>query len=148
MLTYIAEMSSRQKTNGNKKSGSTLEQQLCHAGILMEAFGNAKTLHNHNSSRFSELISLKFDGAGAIIGGQFSCYLLETNRVHTHKKGESNYHVFYQLLAAGAKVFDGRSKQQGKDAHQDAKDEAALPHTPLTAAMNSPGDYYSFLLCM
>jgi myosin heavy subunit len=70
----------------------------------MEAFGNAKTVRNNNSSRFGKLISIVFDKQGAIVGGSIVNYLLERSRLVTQAKTERNYHVFYQIFHAGQSV--------------------------------------------
>jgi myosin-7 len=100
ILQFLTDVSSRSNTSHGGGSSSTLEQQILAANPILEAFGNAKTLRNNNSSRFGKLITVKFDSAGAIIGGGIINYLLEKSRVVTQTKGERNYHVFYQLLSA------------------------------------------------
>jgi myosin heavy subunit len=97
MLQYIAEVSSR--ASGQKGGTGSLEQQILQANPVMEAFGNAKTVRNNNSSRFGKLITVKFDSNGAISGGSIINYLLEKSRVVFQSEGERNYHIFYQLIS-------------------------------------------------
>ncbi|XP_056452163.1 unconventional myosin-X [Gadus chalcogrammus] len=76
-----------------------VEEALLESSPIMEAFGNAKTIHNNNSSRFGKLVQLHFSQRGNIQGGRIVDYLLEKNRVVRQNPGERNYHIFYALLA-------------------------------------------------
>jgi len=89
-LTHVA---------GEGGGGGKLEQQLIRTNPLLEAFGNAKTSRNNNSSRFGKFIEIDFNASGYIAGTKIQHYLLETNRVVGQAEGERNFHFFYQLCA-------------------------------------------------
>ncbi|CAG9785914.1 unnamed protein product [Diatraea saccharalis] len=75
-----------------------VSEQILEAAPLLEAFGNARTPKNHNSSRFGKLLELYFKD-GALAGARVAHYLLEKSRIVTQSPGERNYHVFYEILA-------------------------------------------------
>jgi hypothetical protein len=74
-----------------------LEQKILNANPILEAFGNAKTLRNNNSSRFGRWTEINFSPKGQIIGASIENYLLEKSRVVHQNAGERNYHIFYQV---------------------------------------------------
>merc|ERR1712142_274212 len=85
---------------GEKKAdGQSLEDQIVAANPAMEAFGNAKTTRNDNSSRFGKFIRIHFGSAGKLSSGDIETYLLEKSRVIFQLQGERSYHIFYQLLS-------------------------------------------------
>uniref|UniRef100_A0A8C9U0Z7 Myosin, heavy chain 6, cardiac muscle, alpha n=1 Tax=Scleropages formosus TaxID=113540 RepID=A0A8C9U0Z7_SCLFO len=87
--------------SGGKKDTSkgTLEDQIIQANPALEAFGNAKTLRNDNSSRFGKFIRIHFGVSGKLSSADIETYLLEKSRVTFQLKAERNYHIFYQILS-------------------------------------------------
>ncbi|KAI5722551.1 hypothetical protein M8J76_010115 [Diaphorina citri] len=82
--------------------GSGVEQTILSAGPVLEAFGNAKTAHNNNSSRFGKFIQVNYKENGMVHGAVVQKYLLEKSRICSQGRGERNYHVFYYLLAGAS----------------------------------------------
>ncbi|XP_027147329.1 unconventional myosin-IXa-like isoform X3 [Larimichthys crocea] len=93
-----------------KGFASGVEQIILGAGPVLEAFGNAKTAHNNNSSRFGKFIQVNYQESGTVRGAYVEKYLLEKSRLVYQEHNERNYHVFYYLLA-------GASEDERKSFH-------------------------------
>eukprot|EP00257_Ricinus_communis_P024459 XP_025011873.1 myosin-12 isoform X1 [Ricinus communis] len=95
LMRYLAFMGGRSGIEGR-----TVEQQVLESNPVLEAFGNAKTVKNNNSSRFGKFVEIQFDKHGKISGAAVRTYLLERSRVCQVSDPERNYHCFYMLCAA------------------------------------------------
>ncbi|KAM4021033.1 myosin-4-like [Anomaloglossus baeobatrachus] len=89
--------SGKKKEPANQMKG-TLEDQIIQANPLLEAFGNAKTVRNDNSSRFGKFIRIHFGTTGKLSSADIETYLLEKSRVTFQLSAERSYHIFYQIL--------------------------------------------------
>ncbi|XWS63278.1 hypothetical protein CRYUN_Cryun06bG0081500 [Craigia yunnanensis] len=87
--------------------GSGIEYEILKTSPILEAFGNAKTLRNDNSSRFGKLIEIHFSETGKISGAKIQTFLLEKSRVVQCAEGERSYHIFYQLCAGAPRALRG-----------------------------------------
>ena len=143
-------------TDNTKEGELTVMERVLQTNPVLEAFGNAKTLRNDNSSRFGKFIELGFNAAGHLMGARVQTYLLEKVRVAFHATGERNYHMFYQLLRGAnheqklkyglnegdtggyelANCFH-YTKQGGAPELREYTDEVSFPYT--TKAMSALG---------
>uniref|UniRef100_A0A8D0RB32 Unconventional myosin-X n=1 Tax=Sus scrofa TaxID=9823 RepID=A0A8D0RB32_PIG len=99
ILKFLSAISQQSLDLSLKEKTSSVERAILESSPIMEAFGNAKTVYNNNSSRFGKFVQLNICQKGNIQGGRIVDYLLEKNRVVRQNPGERNYHVFYALLA-------------------------------------------------
>ncbi|KAG2243722.1 hypothetical protein Bca52824_094450 [Brassica carinata] len=95
LMQYLADMGGRAVSEGR-----SVEKKVLESNPVLEAFGNAKTVRNNNSSRFGKFVEIQFDERGRISGAAIRTYLLERSRVCQVSDPERNYHCFYMLCAA------------------------------------------------
>ncbi|XP_039805225.1 myosin-8-like isoform X2 [Panicum virgatum] len=95
LMQYLAFMGGKAQSGGR-----SVQQQVLESNPVLEAFGNAKTVRNNNSSRFGKFVEIQFDQNGKISGAAIRTYLLERSRVCQISDPERNYHCFYMLCAA------------------------------------------------
>ncbi|XP_075386529.1 unconventional myosin-Ib isoform X3 [Tenrec ecaudatus] len=104
VMSYVAAVC------GKGAEVNQVKEQLLQSNPVLEAFGNAKTVRNDNSSRFGKYMDIEFDFKGDPLGGVISNYLLEKSRVVKQPRGERNFHVFYQLLSGASEELLGELK--------------------------------------
>ncbi|XP_031778803.1 myosin heavy chain, muscle isoform X14 [Nasonia vitripennis] len=126
VIAYFATVgaSTKKDPSASEKKGS-LEDQVVQTNPVLEAFGNAKTVRNDNSSRFGKFIRIHFGPSGKLAGADIETYLLEKARVISQQSLERSYHIFYQMMSGAVKglkemcylsnnIYDYYNVSQGK----------------------------------
>uniref|UniRef100_A0A3Q2TYC2 Myosin-7 n=1 Tax=Fundulus heteroclitus TaxID=8078 RepID=A0A3Q2TYC2_FUNHE len=111
----------------NVKRGRSLEDQIIEANPAMEAFGNAKTIRNDNSSRFGKFIRIHFGPSGKLASADINIYLLEKSRVVFQQPGERSYHIYYQILSNHKPELQGNHTQNRDVISDRAMDTLGFP---------------------
>ncbi|XP_034240458.1 myosin heavy chain, muscle isoform X7 [Thrips palmi] len=126
VIAYFATVgASTKKDEAKDTKKGTLEDQVVQTNPVLEAFGNAKTVRNDNSSRFGKFIRIHFGPSGKLAGADIETYLLEKARVISQQSLERSYHIFYQMMSGSVKglkascmlsdnIYDYNNVAQGK----------------------------------
>uniref|UniRef100_A0AAQ5Y551 Myosin X, like 3 n=1 Tax=Amphiprion ocellaris TaxID=80972 RepID=A0AAQ5Y551_AMPOC len=117
LLKFLSVMSQNSAGTPLSERTTRVEQALVQSSPIMEAFGNAKTVYNNNSSRFGKFIQLHFSQNGNIQGGCIVDCIFYNNRVVRQNPGERNYHIFYALLAGADRDHRGWFLQSPESYH-------------------------------
>ncbi|XP_055686230.1 myosin heavy chain, muscle isoform X9 [Lutzomyia longipalpis] len=99
VIAYFATVGASGKKDESSSKKGTLEDQVVQTNPVLEAFGNAKTVRNDNSSRFGKFIRIHFGPSGKLAGADIETYLLEKARVISQQSLERSYHIFYQMMS-------------------------------------------------
>ncbi|XP_044252373.1 myosin heavy chain, muscle isoform X22 [Tribolium madens] len=125
VIAYFATVGASTKKSEEQAKKGNLEDQVVQTNPVLEAFGNAKTVRNDNSSRFGKFIRIHFGPTGKLAGADIETYLLEKARVISQQSLERSYHIFYQMMSGAVKglkenclltdnVYDYNFVSQGK----------------------------------
>lgn len=125
VIAYFATIGASTKKDESTEKKASLEDQVVQTNPVLEAYGNAKTVRNDNSSRFGKFIRIHFTGSGKLAGADIETYLLEKARVISQQSLERSYHIFYQMMSGSVKglkemcflsndIYDYYNVAQGK----------------------------------
>ncbi|XP_065090260.1 myosin heavy chain, muscle isoform X21 [Ochlerotatus camptorhynchus] len=103
VIAYFATIGASSKKEESTEKKASLEDQVVQTNPVLEAYGNAKTVRNDNSSRFGKFIRIHFTGSGKLAGADIETYLLEKARVISQQTLERSYHIFYQMMSGSVK---------------------------------------------
>ncbi|XP_063058785.1 unconventional myosin-Ic [Engraulis encrasicolus] len=121
-----------------RDNSSYIRDRLLQSNPVLEAFGNAKTLRNDNSSRFGKYMDIQFDFKGCPIGGHILSYLLEKTRVVHQNHGERSFHIFYQLLEGGDQET---LKRRGLERNAQSYHYLVKGSCPRVSSINDKSDW-------
>jgi myosin-5 len=142
IMRYFATRGTPEKpgafSTGRADSISETEAQILATNPVMEAFGNAKTTRNDNSSRFGKYIEIMFDSKTNIIGAKIRTYLLERSRLVFQPLKERNYHIFYQLVAGAT---EAERQQLGLSTSTDQFDYLNQGGTPVIDGVDDKAEF-------
>ncbi|WAR03523.1 MYO19-like protein [Mya arenaria] len=126
LLRYLTSVSNPLSSDDSNSSLSSIEQRILDSNPVLEAFGNAATQRNNNSSRFGKYIQLHFNRCGVMQGAEIHTYLLEKTRVVHQSPGESNFHIFYQIMNSLERGGEGQQQEPLRGVRRDTF--RTLPH--------------------
>uniref|UniRef100_A0AAY5EKX2 Unconventional myosin-VI n=1 Tax=Electrophorus electricus TaxID=8005 RepID=A0AAY5EKX2_ELEEL len=124
-------------------TGQDIDERIVEANPLLEAFGNAKTVRNNNSSRFGKFVEIHFNSKNAVVGGFVSHYLLEKSRICRQSSEERNYHIFYRLCAGAPEDIRQKFHLSSPDSFRHLK--AGPLKDPL---LDDQGDFSRMVVAM
>ncbi|KAK8736472.1 hypothetical protein OTU49_005022, partial [Cherax quadricarinatus] len=117
VLSYFANVGATTKKKGEAEKPN-LEDQIVQTNPVLEAFGNAKTVRNDNSSRFGKFIRIHFQPNGKLAGADIEVYLLEKARVISQQSLERSYHIFYEMMSDQIPMIKRRLRYPGFQRHR------------------------------
>ncbi|CAD5218881.1 unnamed protein product [Bursaphelenchus okinawaensis] len=99
IIEYLIKAANQNELPSTSQEATGVQEAILSAGIALEAFSNARTIHNSNSSRLGKFIKLDFDIKSKLTSANIECYLLEKSRVVSQNEGDRNFHIFYEIFA-------------------------------------------------
>uniref|UniRef100_A0A8C5GU08 Myosin motor domain-containing protein n=1 Tax=Gouania willdenowi TaxID=441366 RepID=A0A8C5GU08_GOUWI len=111
LMKYYATVAASSSVLKSQNTVKRIERRVLDSNSLMEPFGNACTLRNHNSSRFGKYIQLQLDRCQLLVGASVQTYLLEKTRVSCQPANERNFHIFYQVTHQASTCFLHRAAE-------------------------------------
>ncbi|CAI5731517.1 unnamed protein product [Hyaloperonospora brassicae] len=143
IMNYLAYVSTKRTRRSERPANcdqTTIHDRVLESNPILEAFGNARTTRNNNSSRFGKFIKLGFTSSGEMLGASISTYLLERVRLVSQGKGERNYHIFYEMCGGSS------ASERQQLALQDVDTYAYLNQSECFERLDGVNDADSYLV--